>query len=57
MSKIKIQDIKTGAVKEVEDVLVGDFIGTGDFKIYVEKEKQAEISKKTLFGKTDVKEK
>lgn len=57
MSKIKIQDIKTGAVKEVEDVLVGDFIGTGDFKIYVEKEKPVEISKKTLFGKTDVKEK
>lgn len=57
MSKIKIQDVKTGAIKEVEDILVDDFIGTGDFKVYDEKEKPAESPKKTLFGKTEVKEK
>lgn len=32
MEKVKIRDIKTGAIKEVKKVLAGDFIGTGKFE-------------------------
>lgn len=35
--KVKIQDVKNPKViKEVEKTLAGDFIGTGNFKLYEE---------------------
>lgn len=39
MEKIKIKDIKTGAVKEVNKSLAGDYVGTGKFEVLKEKEK------------------
>jgi hypothetical protein len=40
MARVKIKDVKTGAVKEVEKSLASDFIGTGKFKLYEEKAEQ-----------------
>ena len=37
MARVKVKDIKTGAVKEVEKSLASDFIGTGKFELYEEK--------------------
>ena len=37
MAKVKIKNIKTGAVKEVEKSLASDFIGTKKFVLYEEK--------------------
>lgn len=37
MAKVKIKNIKTGAVKEVEKSLASDFIGTKNFVLYEEK--------------------
>lgn len=33
MEKVKIQNIKTGVIKEVAKSLAGDFVGTGNFKL------------------------
>jgi hypothetical protein len=38
MDKVKIKDIKTGAIKEVKKSLAGDFIGTGKFVLVDDKE-------------------
>lgn len=40
MDKVKIKDIKTGAVIEVKKALVSDFIGTGKFVAYEEEPKK-----------------
>ena len=48
MEKIKIQDVKTGAVKEVKKTLAGDYIGTGRFQMYEEPKQEP---KKTIFTK------
>lgn len=40
MEKVKIKDIKTGAVKEVKKTLAADYIGTGKFVLVEEKEEQ-----------------
>ena len=53
MDKVKIQDIKTGAVKEVKKVLASDYIATGKFRLYEEKKEEP---KKTVFLKTISKE-
>ena len=37
MAKVKIKNIQTGAVKEVEKSLASDFIGTKKFVLYEEK--------------------
>ena len=37
MDKVKIRDIKTGVIKEVNKSLAGDFIGTKKFVIVDEK--------------------
>ena len=37
--KVKVKDIKTGAIYEVKKSLASDYIGTGDFEL-VEDEKQ-----------------
>ena len=47
MEKVKIKDIKTGAVKEVNKSLAGDYVGTGDFKI-VDEKAMVEIEKPTF---------
>lgn len=52
MEKVKIQDVKTGVVKEVKKALAGDFVGTGNFRIYEEKKEV----KSNLFTKNDKKE-
>ena len=38
MDKVKIKDVKTGAIKEVKKTLAGDYIGTGKFVLVEEKE-------------------
>lgn len=37
MNKVKIKNIKTGAITEVKKTLADDFIGTGDFILLEEK--------------------
>lgn len=49
MDKVKIKDIKTGAVKEVKKSLAGDFIGTGKF-VLVDDEKNNEYKEPTSFS-------
>ena len=56
MAKVKIKDIKTGAVKEVEKSLASDFIGTGKFELYEEKKSKlpfVEESKKPFMKKEE----
>lgn len=48
MEKVKIKDIKTGAIKVVKKSLAGDYIGTGKFTLVDNKE-----VKKTSFIKKD----
>lgn len=38
--KVKIKDIKTGAITEVKKSLADDFIGTGKFELVKEKEEE-----------------
>ena len=40
ITKVKIKDIKTGAVKEVKKTLAADYIGTGKFVLVEEKKEQ-----------------
>lgn len=40
MNKVKIENIKTGVVKEVSINLLNDYVGTGEFKVYEEKQKE-----------------
>ena len=40
MEKVKVKYKKTGAIKEVNKALVGDFVGTGNFVVYEEKEEK-----------------
>jgi len=48
MEKVKIKDIKTGAIKEVKKSLAGDYVGTGKFELVEDKKEEA---KKTTFTK------
>ena len=52
MEKVKIKDIKTGAVKEVNKSLAGDYVGTGKFELAKEKE----VKKETSFSRNDKRE-
>lgn len=47
MARVKIKDVKTGAVKEVEKSLASDFIGTGKFKLYEEKKEKTPFAEET----------
>ena len=47
MEKIKVKDIKTGAIKEVKKSLAGDYVGTGNF-IIVEKEEEKKYDYKEV---------
>lgn len=40
MDKVKIKDVKTGAVIEVKKALASDYIGTGKFVTYEEEPKK-----------------
>ena len=51
MEKVKIKDIKTGAIKEVKKSLAGDYVGTGKF-ILVE-DKKLEPKQKFNFIKEE----
>lgn len=46
MEKVKVINKKTGAIKEIKKALAGDYIGTGEFEMYLEKkqENKPEIS-------------
>ena len=46
MDKVKVKDIKTGAIKEVKKSLAGDYVGTGNFVLVDNKE-----AKKSTFAK------
>lgn len=46
MEKVKIKNIKTGAIEEVKKEIAGDFLGTGEWKL--EEKKQEE--KKPIFN-------
>jgi len=46
VEKVKVKDIKTGAIKEVNKSLASDYVGTGQFKLYEEKK---EATKKNDF--------
>lgn len=46
MAKIKIENIKTKVIKEVEKVIASDYLGTGNWKLVEEKKEQKFISRK-----------
>lgn len=52
MEKVKIKNIKTGAIKEVKKSLAGDYIGTGDFVLINEEDKK---ESKSFVSKTEEK--
>ena len=43
MEKVKVKNLKTGIVKEVNKSVAGDFLGTKEWEIDTEKEKKYEI--------------
>ena len=50
MEKVKIKDIKTGAVKEVKKSLADDFVGTGNFILVTEEDKKYKYEEPTSFS-------
>ena len=50
MERVKIKDVKTGAIKEVKKELAGDFIGTGKFVLVEDK---PEPKQKISFSKEE----
>jgi len=51
MDKVKIKNIKTGAIEEVKSAIAGDFIGTGEWVIANEKENKQDS--KPIFSKDE----
>lgn len=41
MNKVKIKDVKSGAIMEVKESLVADYVGTGRFVIAKEAKEEA----------------
>ena len=41
MERVKVINKKTGAVKEIKKALAGDYIGTGEFEMYLEKKQES----------------
>lgn len=39
MAKVKVQNIKTGVVKEVEKAIASDYIGTKEWKLVTKEER------------------
>lgn len=52
MDKVKIKDIKTGAIKEVKKALADDYIGTGKF-VLVEEKPEDGFKNKNSFRKEE----
>ena len=50
--KVKVKDIRNGAIYEVRKSLASDYIGTGDFEL-VKEEKEEKEEKKTSFFKNE----
>lgn len=42
MEKVKIKNIKTGAIEEVKSAIAGDFVGTGEWVVADVKEEKQE---------------
>lgn len=53
MDKVKIRNIKTGAVEEVKKEIAGDFIGTREWVLEESKQQSKEEPKKDIFNKED----
>lgn len=51
--KVKIRDIKTGTIYEVKKALASDYVGTGDFELVNDEEKEEKNDKKSTFFKSD----
>lgn len=49
MDKVKIKNIKTGAIEEVKSAVAGDFIGTGEWVMATEETQKEE--NKPIFNK------
>ena len=45
MNKVKIKNIKTGAIEEVKKELAGDYVGTGEWVLAEEKETKSPFAK------------
>ena len=45
--KIKIRNVETGAIEEVKKTLASDYVGTGQFEIYIEQEEEKEQPEQT----------
>lgn len=46
ITKVKIKDIKTGAIKEVKKSLASDYIGTKKFELVTETEPKSKFYEK-----------
>lgn len=57
MNKVKIKDVKTGVVKEVEQSLASDYVGTGKFEIYSETKEVIIEKPKMTFEKKNLRRK
>lgn len=53
MSKVKIRDVTTQVIKEVEKALASDYIGTKRFEIVVEEKKTDKKIENNYFGKEE----
>lgn len=53
MDKVKIRDVKTGAIKEVKKSLAGDFVGTGKFELIKEETKKQEVKSRFSIDKEE----
>lgn len=51
MDKVKIKNIKTGAIEEVKREIAGDYLGTGEWTLVKETEPKEE--KKPIFIKEE----
>ena len=45
MEKVKIKNIKSGAIEEVKKELAGDYVGTGEWVLVEEKETKIAFNK------------
>ena len=48
MNKIKVQNVLTKVVKDVPKSLAGDYLGTGEYKIYEDTKKTVEPKEESI---------
>lgn len=53
MDKVKIVNIKTGAIEEVKKELAGDYIATGNWKLKEDKKIESKEATKPIFSKKE----